>query len=102
MSDNLIARVLPYLPGTLIGGNGIDVIQAGTAFTIQWNPTEAGFSTFGLQLGNAANVAAAQALLAPLPLSWRNIIGANGGLEVWQRGAGGSASIAVGASLNSY
>jgi hypothetical protein len=29
----------------------------------------------------------------------RNIIGANGGLEVWQRGAGASSSISVGAGL---
>src|SRR5882672_2250648 len=36
------------------------------------------------------------------PLSWRNIIGDNGGLEVWQRGAGSSASFAVGASSTTY
>src|SRR5882672_7332157 len=65
MSTNLIARVLPYLPGSLIGGNGIDVIQAGTAFTIQWNPTEAGFSAFGLGLGAAVDAPAAQASLVP-------------------------------------
>src|SRR5437899_5349231 len=35
-------------------------------------------------------------LVAPA-LSWRNILGDNGGFEVWQRGAGSSASIAVGA-----
>jgi hypothetical protein len=32
----------------------------------------------------------------------RNIIGANGGLEVWQRGAGGSASFAISASSIAY
>lgn len=32
----------------------------------------------------------------------RNIIGANGGMEVWQRGAGGSASFSVGASSTAY
>jgi hypothetical protein len=32
----------------------------------------------------------------------RNIIGANGGFEVWQRGAGGTASIAVSASSSVY
>jgi hypothetical protein len=36
------------------------------------------------------------------PYSWRNILGDNGGLEVWQRGAGSSASIAVGASSTAY
>src|SRR6266436_4591398 len=36
------------------------------------------------------------------PLSWRNIIGDNGGMEVWQRGAGSSASFAVGASSTTY
>lgn len=34
--------------------------------------------------------------------SFRNAILANGGLEVWQRGAGGSASIAVAASTTAY
>jgi len=36
------------------------------------------------------------------PLSFRNIVGDNGGMEVWQRGAGSSASIAVGASTTAY
>ena len=36
------------------------------------------------------------------PLAYRNIVGDNGGLEVWQRGAGSSASFAVGASTTSY
>jgi hypothetical protein len=36
------------------------------------------------------------------PLSWRNILVDNGGLEVWQRGAGSSASFAVGASSTAY
>ena len=33
----------------------------------------------------------------PMRGGWRNIMGDNGGLEIWQRGAGGSASIAVAA-----
>src|SRR5262249_60899120 len=32
----------------------------------------------------------------------RNIIGSNGGMEVWQRGAGGSASFAINASTTAY
>lgn len=102
MTSNLIARVLPYLPGTLVEGSAIDIAQNGTAYTISWDSTEAGFSTFGLALGATANAAAAQALLPAPPLSWRNIIGANGGFEVWQRGAGGSASFAIGASSAAY
>lgn len=35
-------------------------------------------------------------------LSYRNILRANGGFEVWQRGAGASASIAVAASTTAY
>lgn len=35
-------------------------------------------------------------------ISFRNILGANGGLEIWQRGAGDSASIAVAASTTAY
>lgn len=40
--------------------------------------------------------------LAYPPLSWRNIVGDNGGLEVWQRGAGGAASFSIGASSTGY
>jgi hypothetical protein len=32
----------------------------------------------------------------------RNIIGANGGMEVWQRGAGGTANFALSAASNAY
>lgn len=32
----------------------------------------------------------------------RNVIGSNGGMEVWQRGAGGAASIALSASTTAY
>ena len=35
-------------------------------------------------------------------LDFRNLLYANGGMEVWQRGAGGSASIAVAASTTAY
>lgn len=38
----------------------------------------------------------------PLPPGARNLAGRNGGLEIWQRGAGGSASIAVAASTTAY
>jgi hypothetical protein len=63
----LTARTLPYLPGTLVGGAGIDVVQVGTTYTIAWNATEAGFSAFGLVLGAAADAAAARALLGLSP-----------------------------------
>ena len=33
---------------------------------------------------------------------WRNVIGSNGGMEVWRRGAGGTASIAQAASTTAY
>jgi len=36
------------------------------------------------------------------PQSWRNVLNDNGSFEVWQRGAGASASIAVGASTTAY
>lgn len=38
----------------------------------------------------------------PMRGGWKNIVGANGGFEVWQRGAGGSASIAVPAGTVAY
>jgi hypothetical protein len=66
-SGRLTARALPYLPGTLVGGAGIDVVQVGTTYTIAWNATEAGFSAFGMLLGAAADAVAAQALLAIAP-----------------------------------
>jgi hypothetical protein len=59
----LTARALPYLPGTLVAGTGIDVVQVGTTYTIAWNATEAGFSAFGMQLGGAVNAAAAHEIL---------------------------------------
>jgi hypothetical protein len=42
----------------------------------------------------------AHAVTVPGP--WRNILSDNGGFEVWQRGAGSSASIAVAASTTKY
>lgn len=38
----------------------------------------------------------------PMRGGWKNILGDNGGLEIWQRGAGGSASIAVPAATTAY
>jgi hypothetical protein len=70
----LIARVLPYLPGTLVAGNGINIAQAGTVSTVSWNGTTAGFSAFGLQLGSAADAAAARALLASTVRVQRSVI----------------------------
>jgi hypothetical protein len=57
------AQTLPYLPGTLVGGAGIDVAQVGTTYTIAWNATEAGFSAFGLVFGAAADAAAASTII---------------------------------------
>lgn len=51
---------------------------------------------------SAATVFVSPANLAVLPFTNRNIVRANGGFEVWQRGAGGSASMAVAASTTAY
>lgn len=64
----------------------------------------------GAGLGDPTNLTGAQvAALLPAgsvnniaPLSYRNILGRNGGFEVWQRGAGGAASIAYAASTGGY
>jgi hypothetical protein len=48
----------------------------------------------GSGAGDPANIGRA--------LSYRNILGRNGGFEVWQRGAGGSAAISVGAAGGAY
>lgn len=54
--------------------------------------------------GTAARVVEADRLLASpgYGRGFRNAAGRNGGLEVWQRGAGGAASIAVAASTTAY
>lgn len=69
-------------------------------------------ATLGVVLGSQAEVDAATAArlveadkLAASPgygRGFRNAAGRGGGLEVWQRGAGGSASIAVAASATAY
>ena len=50
-------------------------------------------------LGDSLTQLGACLVTAPIP---RNILSANGGLEVWQRGAGGAASISVGAGTTAY
>lgn len=50
-------------------------------------------------LGNALTALGTCLVTSPTP---RNILHANGGLELWQRGAGGAASIAVGAGTTAY
>jgi hypothetical protein len=59
----LTARALPYLPGTLVAGPGIDIVQVGTTYTIAWNATEVGFSAFGLVLGAATDAPAAATII---------------------------------------
>lgn len=41
-------------------------------------------------------------VLIPEPWSYRNILGRNGGFEVWQRGAGGSALFVIAAATGQY
>ena len=50
-------------------------------------------------LGDSLTQLGACLVTSPIP---RNILSANGGLEVWQRGAGGAASISVGAGTTAY
>jgi hypothetical protein len=38
----LIARVLPYFPGTVLAGAGISITQIGVAYTFTWDPTVLG------------------------------------------------------------
>jgi hypothetical protein len=58
----------------------------------------------GAGTGVPQDLTAAQvtALLPAAPLSYRNILGRNGGFEVWQRGAGGSASFGIAAGAPMY
>ena len=64
----------------------------------------------GAGTGDPTNLTGAQvAALLPAgsinaiaPLSYRNILGRNGGFEVWQRGAGGSAAIAYAIGEQKY
>jgi hypothetical protein len=48
----------------------------------------------GAGTGDPTDLTAAQ-FQAMVPLSYRNILGRNGGFEVWQRGAGGSANFNI-------
>jgi hypothetical protein len=75
------AQTLPYLPGTLVGGAGIDVAQVGTTYTIAWNATEAGFSAFGMQFGGAVDAAAALALLGTIAVTIASQAEAESGVE---------------------
>lgn len=50
-------------------------------------------------LGNSLTQLGTCLVTSPVP---RNILSANGGLEIWQRGAGGAASISVGAGTTAY
>jgi hypothetical protein len=63
------------------------------AYTIKGNNTAA--------TANAADLSPGQALAA-LALSRINVAGRFGALDVWQRGAGGSAAISVAASTTAY
>lgn len=57
-----------------------------------------------IDAGTAARVVEADGLLASpgYGRGFRNAAARNGGLEVWQRGAGGAASISVAASVTAY
>lgn len=52
--------------------------------------------------GNAKLPAVDGSLLTNLPAAFRNVAWGNGGFDVWQRGAGGSAAISVAASTTAY
>lgn len=59
----------------------------------------------GLAVGNVDTLWTLTQLatfMGSIGLSHRNVLRANGGMEVWQRGAGASASIAVAASTTAY
>ena len=81
------------------GGTG-----GGTAAAARTNLGLVLASQAEIDAGTAARVVEADGLLASpgYGRGFRNAAARNGGLEVWQRGAGGSASIAVAASTTAY
>lgn len=95
---NADATALENVDITGLGSVGIPVsiIQGGTGQSAKTTQNEMDAAT--------ANKFVTADLLWNTKLrgGWRNIVGANGGLEVWQRHAGGSASIAVPASTTVY
>lgn len=113
--SGVFSIVNTFVPGTTIFSSAVNanftdiatglstaVLKNGTQ-TITANLPMAGFKLTGLGVGSAAadSVRFDQLTAAPGYVNqpgYINILRRNGGLEVWQRGAGGSASIAVAAA----
>lgn len=107
------------LPQSLGGTGGTDAVSAWAALAQLASQAEARAGTDATKAITAARLAdrlpvsstqflrLQQSATAGLleytgPDGFKNLAGRNGGLEVWQRGAGGSASIAVAASTTAY
>lgn len=73
-----------------------DLTNASLLLTGTVNPNRLGSGVVGAGLKYLADDSNFKTVVSPL--DFRNVLCANGGMEVWQRGAGGSASIAVVAS----
>jgi hypothetical protein len=79
--------------GTYIQVSGAVTAAAGQILqSAVWN-------TIHTDLGNSLT---ALGTVLDVPVFPRNVLAANGGFEVWQRGAGGAASISVGAGTTAY
>ena len=80
------AGVYTQVSGAITAAAG-QVIQSAV-----WNNIHA-------DLGNALTALGSGVINTPMP---RNILSANGGFEIWQRGAGGAASVSIAASTTAY
>jgi hypothetical protein len=84
---------MPYSGGTFTNVSGATTAAAGqTVQSAIWNAIHSDYAT-------ALTMVMSQLIATP---SYRNILWMNGGMEVWQRGAGSSANIAQAASNNLY
>lgn len=84
---------MPFTNGVFANVSGATSAAAGQVIqSAVWNAIHADYST-------ALNMLMGQLINTP---SQRNLAWMNGGFEIWQRGAGGSASIALAASTTAY
>jgi len=92
-------RAVAPTPGTISGTiSAVAYSAPNTLVTVTWD-SGAGLSNEAI---TAILIGIGSGGGAGGQLNYRNILGRNGGFEVWQRGAGGSANIAINAAAGAY
>ena len=93
-------RAVAPTPGTISGTiSAVAYTAPNTVVTVGWDSGSLSNEPItAVQIG----VGSSDTVSAQRNSSYRNTLGRNGGLEVWQRGAGGSAIMSVPAGTGSY